>query len=299
MRPVRPSADPLGGPAHRSEDIDDAIQGDDRHLVAVDDNYGGGDMEDRLWLFWQRHSKSVLAALTIVALGLIGWEGWNAYQNHVVSTLQSEYQTLQTPDAFLNFAQANPNAILGKIALLEAADGFYTTGKYQEAAEAYGKAATVWGADEKGQRARLGWSLALLNSGDVAGAEQHLDSLYNDSTTLDYFRSQAAFDSAVIYAQHGDTANATTWVDRAKSFSSSPMWSSLAKTFGDIMPLLSDIKLVPAAAPAMDSAKLPETTVKSPAPAPAAAPKPPAASSTAPAATGFDLSGLPAKGTSP
>ncbi len=305
-RSFRPSTDPLSGATSRADDPDQILKGDDRNLVTVDENYSSGDLEDRLWLFWQRHNSKVVRALVALCLLLVGWQGWSLYQAHQLGNEQAAYNTAtQSPETLLAFSQANADSTLGKIALLEAADSYYKAGKFKDAVDAYSKAAAAWGGDEKGQRAQLGWALSLVSTGDAAGAHQHLENLYNSAANIENFRAEAAFDNAVIYAKNADKDNATVWIDRAESMTNSPAWASQAKTFREMLPLLSDVKLVSGnyqAAPAVN--KAPTTGVPgvsalpiaappaaSAASAPAATAKP--AATTAPASTGgFDLSKL-------
>lgn len=297
----RQSTDPLSGVINRVDDPDEVLKGDDRNLVAVDESYSGGDLEDNLWLFWQRHNKKVIVLLGLACLALFGWQGWNLYQAHEVKNLQAAYDSAsQSPETLLAFAQANPDSSLGKFAVLEAADSLYKSGKFKDAAEAYSKANTAWSGDEQGQRAQLGWAFSLFATGDLAGAHQHLEGIYNSSANLENFRAEAAFNNAVLYAQSGDKENATTWLDRAEGFTNSPAWATQAKTFREILPLMSDVKLVSGNyRPTPDAAKAPALSPPAPSPTPVTAAPAKAAPATAttsttpaPANTSFDLSKL-------
>ncbi len=296
----RPSSDPLSGATNPVDDLAAGLPDDDRNLVAVDESYSGGDFEDRLWLLWRRQGKNLTRLVAAIAMAILLWEGWNLYQAHVISSLQAENQTAADKGAegLLAFADAHPNAVLGKLAVLEAADAYYKGGKFKEASAAYEKAISIWGIDEKGQRARIGWALSLLQGGDAQSAQEHLIALAQDSSVLENFRAEAAFYTAVSFAQAGDKDNATKWIDEVKQYKNDTLWNRQAAALAEMIPILSDMKLMPGAA-ATTSPKatpiesslgpIPAMTTKPVSATPAAstaAVKPPAATAAPAASTG-------------
>jgi len=252
--PNRPSTDPLGDPAGHPDDPEAGLPGDDRNLVAMDDSYAGGDLEDKMWLFWRRQGKNLVRVVVIAGVALLLYEGWNLYQAHAITSLQAENQAAveQGAPGLLAFAQAHPNTDLGKLALLEAADAFYQGGKFQDAAQTYEKAVSIWGVDEKGQRARIGWAMSLMQGGDQKTAEEHFIAVAQDSTVMPNFRAEGAFYAALSFAKTGDKDNATKWIDEVKgSYKDVPPWNMQAAALGEMIPLLAQSKLIPmSAAPA-------------------------------------------------
>jgi len=275
--PARPATDPFGSPLPKSGAAASVLPGDDRNLVTVDENYSGGDAEDRLWLFWQKHRNKVFYAVMVVSVAVILWQGWRIYQAHVATALQAEFSAASGPPALIAFSQAHPDTTLGKLAQLEAADTLYTDGKFKDAADAYAKAATLLGSDEKGQRARLGQALALLQSGDSKSASQMLETLAHDTSIVDNYRAESAYFLATLAAQAGDNAAVAKWIELVNQFKGSE-WSKMAGVLNEILPLVGDVKMVSGGA--ITPPKL------SPVAAPSLAPKgasAAAAASTAPA----------------
>ena len=282
VSPRRASIDPLSGPLLRAADGEELPQGDDRHLVAVDESYAGGDFEDRLWLFWRKQRANLVRLVVAIAVVVAGWQGWLAYQTHAVASLQTEYAALSGAPALLAFAQAHPQAALGKIAQLEGADALYADGKYQQAADAYAQAASAWGADDKGQRARLGEAVATLQAGDSKKGTELLSALTNDASATENFRAESAYYLAVLAVQNGDSATANKWLDRVKEFKNANGWISQAATLGEVMPLLGDLKVVKGYTPATPvlseaPAPAPKAGAVTPTPAPASEPSAPPA----------------------
>ncbi len=262
------------------------LPGDDRHLVAVDESYAGGDLEDRLWLFWRNHRNKVYGVICVISAVIILWQGWRIYQAHVEASLQGEFAAATDAPALTAFAQAHPDATLGKLAQLEAADTLYKDGKFKEATDAYVKASTMLGDDEKSGRARLGQAMAVLQAGDAKTSAQLLEALTNDSTVVENLRAEATYYLAILAVQAGDNDGATKWLNHLKEFKESNVWSSQAATIAEILPLLSDVKIV--AGSAAPAPKIPALTVTSTAAAPAAPAKPvatTAAPMSAPAST--------------
>ncbi len=305
----RVSLDPLSGPLQRAADGEEILQGDDRHLVAVDESYAGGDFEDKMWLFWRKQRVNLVRLLVAVAVAVVVWQGWNFYQAHEAATLQADYQAASGAPALLAFAQAHPQATLGKIAQLEAADALYKDAQFKQAADAYAQAATLLGTDEKGQRARLGQAVSLLQSGDAKTGGELLEAIANDASVVESYRAESAYYLAILAAQAGDNDGAAKWIDRVKEFKDANAWSSQASTLGEIVPLLKDITTKTGStsppAPAETAPSAMAAPVESPAPAvvvtpksaavtppPAAPPPPPSNSKPAPA-TSTNLLNVP------
>jgi len=234
----RPSSDPLEGPLSRTPNSEAGLEGDDRNLVVVDENYAGGDMEDRLWLFWKNQKGNIIRLATVACLGVIGWQGWVIYQKQADDKLQAEYQSLDGASALLSFAQSHPDNTFGKLALLEAADTYYKDGKFSDASKAYTQAATIWSSETYGQRARLGEALSLLQSGDANGGRQQLEALAQDTQAVENYRAEAGFDLAVLAFHAGDKATATKWLDKVKTFKNSQSWESQASGLQQIITTL-------------------------------------------------------------
>jgi len=264
----RPAADPLEGP------LSGPASGDDRNLVVVDDNYVGGDFEDRMWLFWSRQSGNIVRIILVACLVVIGWQGWKLYQAHLVTQLQEEYQAAADGPSLLAFAQAHADSQFGKLAQIEAADAFYKAGQFKDAAKAYEQAAIAWSGDNNSQRARVGQGLSLLQSGQVDDGKKLLETMANDTQAMENFRAEASFYLAVLAVQAGDLTEASKWTDKIDGFKSATSWISQAKMLTDSVAVSGGKPITSMASP---------VTTPAPMAAPAMTTKPAASSSTEPA----------------
>jgi len=298
----RSGADLLANPTPKPDAAAGVLPGDDRHLVAVDENYAGGDAEDHLWLFWRNHRNKVYGAVCVISGLVILWQGVKIYQSHVDAALQAEYSAAADAPALAAFAQAHADTTLGKLAQLESADNLYKAGKFKEAADSYAKAITMLGDDEKASRARLGQAMALLQANDIKGGTQLLEALTNDNSVVENLRAESAFDLAILAAQAGDKDGANKWLNHLKEFKDANIWNTQAAALTEIMPLLGDVKLVSGGvsmAPAVSAVPAMTPTTGSPAkpvaPAPAAVTAPAPAPKAAPGGfTGFSIPSVPA-----
>jgi len=295
--PNRSGTDVLANPTLKPGAAAGVLPGDDRHLVAVDENYTGGDSEDRLWLFWRKQKNKIYGVICVASVGIIIWQGWNIYQSHVEANLQAEFSAAADAPALAAFAQAHADTVLGKLAQLESADTLYKAGKFKDAADAYAKAVTMLADDDKSARARLGQAMSLLQAGDVHGGTQTMEALTNDTSAVENMRAEAAFDLAILAAQAGDKDTTTKWLNHLKEFKDSNIWGGQAATLSEILPLLGDVKLVSGGAisttpkitalpaPAVNATSATKSAAPSTTPAPAVPPVMAVPPASAPATT--------------
>jgi hypothetical protein len=285
----RPDADPLEGPLQGAGQPVDPRSGDDRNLVLVDRDFSDADFEDRVWLFWEQRKGLIFGLIGLACVGVIGWQGWKFVQQQQQASINEAYRAAKTPEELQAFSKAHADSPLGKLAILEAADALYQKSQYKEAASAYASAATVWGTDPNGQRARVGSAMATVLSGDVAGGTKLLGAIAVDPGVLDTFRGECYFHLVSIALQAGDVATAKTYADRAKALQA-PDWSRQALGLIDLVPTLgatppSTLLANPSPAAASSLPKVPAATpvMMSGPPAPSA-PSAPATTAPAPAA---------------
>jgi hypothetical protein len=240
-----PQADPLEGPLQGPTRAFDPRAGDDRHLVSVDDSFAEADYEDRIWLFWQKNRAFVLSFISLLCLGVVAWEGWVLYQKHQNEVLQQIYSEATTAPDLLTYARLHPDTKLGQLALLEAADTFYQGGNFKTAEDAYGDAATAWGYDPNGQRARLGRALALLFDGQVEACKDALKGLAGDTLVLPNYRAEANYFLAVLALQAGDRAGAQQWIDAVKAVPQAQVWARQAEDLAQLTPVFGAMAMLP------------------------------------------------------
>jgi len=183
---------------------------DDRNLVAVDETYVAPGLEDKLRILWEKQSKTIIAAIALVACALIGRAVWHyeAAQNELA--ISGEFGAATTDSALKSFIVEYPNHPLAGEAELRLADNAYRAGNFTEAQADYGKAQTLLTTDPVSllaPRAELGAAVSQLAAGHDAEGAAALKRLADNSARPKGIRGQAAYDLASIAADAGRTAD--------------------------------------------------------------------------------------------
>lgn len=186
--------------------------GDDRNLVAVDENYVALTLEDRLRIFWQKHGKTVIALVVLVLLAILAKGAWDYRAGQKEVALQREYSAATTSPQLKAFADAHSGHVLAGLARLRLADDDYAAGKSTEAIYGYEDVLTTLKTGPLASRARLGLAMAKLQGGKAAEGEAALKQLAADSNETKAVRVEAAYHLASL-------ANAAGKPDDVKKYS--------------------------------------------------------------------------------
>jgi len=212
-------------PTHASSP---APAGDDRNLVPIDENYPALSTEDRLALFWAKHSRSVIAVLVVVILAVLAKGGYDLYSAHREKAIVAGYAAATTDARLKAFADAYPAHPLSGIARLRLADTAYEAGHYADAHAAYTQAAGILGATPLGQRARLGAATALVLSGKATEGQAALKQIVAALAASKAVRAEAAYQLAELAAEAGQTEEATRLITQIESIDPAGQWTQRA-----------------------------------------------------------------------
>jgi tetratricopeptide (TPR) repeat protein len=210
--------------------------GDDRNLVPVDENYLAPTFEDRLGLFWAKHSRTVLAACAVV-LGAIVFKG--AYEIIAArreKAVSADYAAATTDAQLKTFATDHGTHVLGGLAQLRLADQAYAAGNHAEARSLYEKAVSILKDDTFGQRARLGAAVAAVLAGAVTEGESSLKQIAADLKLGRMVRSEAAYHLAGLAASAGRTDEAVRLIEQVISIDADGQWAERASMLRATLP---------------------------------------------------------------
>ncbi|HTJ79979.1 MAG TPA: hypothetical protein VL357_13375 [Rariglobus sp.] len=202
--------------------------GDDRNLVPVDENYLAPSLEDRLAIFWSKHSKSVIIALVVVVLAVVAKGGYDIFAAQREKAVDAAYAAATTNAQLKAFVADHPTHALAGIAELRLADDAYTAGNYADAQAGYIKAGDTLGKSPFGQRARLGVANTLIQSGKTADGEVALKQLVADLSVAKALRAEAAYQLAALAADAGQTDEAAKFITQVEAIDPSGQWSQRA-----------------------------------------------------------------------
>lgn len=206
-------------------------KGDDRNLVEIDDAFAEADFEDRMWLYWHKNKVSIIAAIVIAILGVVGVNTWQMMQQSQRAALQEEYgAAVGDPAQLQSFGAANSKTLLGGLALLQAADAKYEAGEYPAAVDLYRQSLEPLQKSVVVFRARLGMGVSQIKAGQTDQGKQSLRSLLDASSAISSIRAEAAVELAQIELAEGNRDAAADLLKRVDSLPNADYWKSRAKT---------------------------------------------------------------------
>ena len=202
--------------------------GDDRNLVPVDENYIALSFEDRLRLFWEKHSKSITAVLVVVLLAVVGKEAWQYIAAEKQRGIGAAYAAASTPAQLKAFIAANPQHSLAGVAHLRMADEAYAAGQFADAMPAYREAAAILKTGPLASRARLGAAIAMLQSGRAAEAQTALKTIAADESEVEAYRAEAYYHLTSLAASDNNPAEVKSYSDQLMKLDPASPWTQRA-----------------------------------------------------------------------
>jgi predicted negative regulator of RcsB-dependent stress response len=232
--------------------------GDNRNLVAVDENYVALTFEDRLRIFWRKNGKSIVALVVVALLAVLGKGVWDYRAAQKEIELERVYAAATTPEQVKAFATSHPGHMLAGIARLRVADEDYAAGKSTEAIYGYEDAAAALKSGPLASRARLGLAMARIQAGKTAEGEAALKQLAGDANETKSSRVEAAYQLASLASAAGRADDLKKYTEQVMKIDPASPW--LQRTMmlrGASLDLNPSAALAPV--PATSAIKLPAT----------------------------------------
>lgn len=228
-------------PRFDPKDLEQAkdLSQDDRNIVGVDDAFKEADVEDKVWLFWERNKNTLIFAAVAAMVAAVAVQVWRIYQERAFVSMQQQYQVaVQDPAELLAFGNSQAARPLGAFALLQTADARYRDGEYAQAAELYAKAVPGLGGLPFADRAQLGRGMSLIKADDRAAGSAILNELAHRTTVLDAVRAEAAFDLALLAMADKQYDEAKRWLAQIDALADAPGWAQQANMLRENSPEL-------------------------------------------------------------
>lgn len=198
--------------------------GDDRNLVAVDENYVALTFEDRLRIFWQKNGKSVIALVVIVLIAILAKGAWDYRAAQKEVSLQQDYAAASTPEKLKAFANAHPGHVLAGVARLQLADADYAAGKSTEAIYGYEDVLTTLKTGPLASRARLGLAMSRIQGGKAAEGEAALKQIASDTAETKAIRVEASYQLASLASVAGKADDVKKYSDQVMAIDPTSPW---------------------------------------------------------------------------
>jgi hypothetical protein len=222
--------------SHPSKHASNTAAGDDRNLVHIDENYLAPTFEDRLRIFWEKNSRSVLAACALVLVVILGKGAYQFYESSRAKAAAADYAAATTDDQLKSFIADHAGDPLAGLAQLRLADKAYKAGDYAAARDAYGKAVSILKKDTFGERARLGAAMSAIQAGAEAEGTAALKQIVEDISVHKLLRSEAAYHLATISAGAGNSAEAIRLIEQVTAIDAEGQWADRASFLRTSLP---------------------------------------------------------------
>lgn len=180
--------------------------------------------EEQISAYWEKNQSSILTAIAIAAIVIVGFQGYKIMQAQAGEELQSAYREASDAGSLDAFIDSYSETTLAGFAALESAHLAYAEEDYATALELYEKAARALPENPMLGKARLGIAFAHYQIDSAKGLSL-LDSLLADSTLLDSVRAEAAYVLAAHAKTEGDLEKAKSYAEMVQSFENAGSWS--------------------------------------------------------------------------
>ena len=210
--------------------------GDDRNLVSIDAAYIAPTFEDRLRLFWEKNSRTVLAACVIVLVGILAKGGYEIVSAQREKAIAADYASATSDAQLKAFAASHADHTLGGLAELRLADQAYSSGNYGDARSYYTKAAGILKNTTFGQRARIGGAISAVQAGSASEGEAALKLITADLAVAKMVRAEAAYHLATLAAVIGNSAEAIRYIEQVVSIDLEGQWAERASLLRASLP---------------------------------------------------------------
>lgn len=222
--------------------------------------------DERLRLFWEKNSKTVIAFCVVVLLAILAKGGWEFLAAQKEADLTKEYAAANTSDKLKAYAAANAGHALAGIAYLRLADEAYVAGKGAEAVTNYEAAMKNLADNPLLSRAELGRAMAKIQASQTAEGETALKQIADRATEAKGVRLEAGYQLASLAQGAGRTDDAKKFTDQLIQLDASSPWTQRAMMLQPTQPVsAAAVAPAPSAAPAPAAAEEPAIKLNVPA----------------------------------
>lgn len=194
--------------------------------------------DETLMALWERHRRTILTAVSAALIVVLAFQIAGALQRAGAEALAREYGALATTAERVAFAERHPGATLGGLAALQAGQELAGEAKWGDAVTQFGRARTALRSHALETRARLALATALYRlEPRRAEALAEWKALADDTSALDSFRAEAAYQLAVDALAGQRWAEAKAALDRVAGLGASAAgWKARADQLRELLP---------------------------------------------------------------
>lgn len=186
------------------------------------------DVEERFNDFMKRNGTAIFAAIALGGAAVLGYQIYQYMGDRAVAAAQEAFQSAETAEEKLAFAEGHRRFQLAGVALLEVADEAFQARDYAAAAAHYASAQEILDQGPFRGRAQLGEGLSrILNSEGAAGRDL-LQGVASNVNLLDQVRGEAAYHLAVSAWEAEDFSRVRSALDIVLGLNNPGFWREQA-----------------------------------------------------------------------
>ncbi|MDR2779088.1 MAG: hypothetical protein LBB16_02260 [Puniceicoccales bacterium] len=171
------------------------MKNDDNSLSEA---FRSSEMNDRIWLFFQKNSKIILVTTAIIVSIATVFGFQKLWQNHEIANMQTAYASIKTKEDKILFVKKYKRYKLAGVVSLVLGDDYLENSEHELAKSAYKNAGAILKHDILFPRAVIGQAMTEYKSNNATAAGKLLNSIIYDEKFDRVFRGNAAYALANI-----------------------------------------------------------------------------------------------------
>ena len=179
--------------------------------------------EERITTYWSNNKSSIIGAIIISAIVIIGVQGFKIAEQKAESERQKAYEVAKLENSLENFIETYGETVLGGFAALELANAAYEDSDYTKALQYYTAAENALSNHPLKDKASIGLAFTRYQMDSAEGLSA-LESLFADSTKLESVRAEAGYILLVDAKSKGDEAKVKAFAETINAFENAGNW---------------------------------------------------------------------------
>ena len=179
--------------------------------------------EERISTYWENNKSSIIGAIIISAIAIIGVQGYKIAEQKAESELQTAYEAAKLNKTLESFIENYADTVLAGFTSLQLANTAYEASDYPAALEFYTAAENALENSPLKDKASIGIAFTRyqINSEDGLSA---LESLFADSSILESVRAEAGYVLLVDAKSKGDEEKVKAYAETINAFENAGSW---------------------------------------------------------------------------
>ena len=179
--------------------------------------------EGRIVSYWENNKSSIIGAIIISAIFIIGVQGYKIAEQKAELKIQNDYEVAKLDDSLESFVGTHSDTLLGGFAALELANKSYEAKDYSVALEFYTTAKKGLATSFLKDKACIGIAFARYQIDQEEGLSA-LEAVFTDFSIMESVRAEAGYVLLIDAQNKGDEAKAKSFAETINTFENAGSW---------------------------------------------------------------------------